>query len=135
MNSRRTVRLPPELSRFLLVGAVGFIVDGGALLLLVHVAHLSAIWSRLPSFLVAVTVTWWLHRNFTFEAVRHSAPSVREWLRFILANSLGNGLNLGLYWLLIVQFAWVPLAALAFASVAAAAINSHVSARWVFRGE
>ncbi|MEP7061397.1 MAG: GtrA family protein [Betaproteobacteria bacterium] len=135
MNLRHIYRRSPAFVRFLLVGAVGFIVDAMALLLLVHLAQMSAIWARIPSFLIAVTVTWWLHRNFTFEAVRHSAPSVREWLFFILANSLGNGLNLGLYWLLIVQFAWVPLAALAFASVVAAAINFHVSAKWVFRGE
>jgi putative flippase GtrA len=122
-----------EVFRFLLVGSVGFVVDASALLLLVHAAHASPIWARIPSFIIAVTVTWWLHRNFTFAAARHTAPSIREWLFFIVANALGNGLNLCLYWLLVWKFAWAPLAALALASVVAAAINYHVSAQWVFR--
>lgn len=122
-----------QLFRFLLVGGVGFVVDGSALLLLVHAGHVSPIWARIPSFLIAVTVTWWLHRNFTFGVARHTAPSFREWLLFMLANALGNGLNLCLYWLMVWKFTWAPLAALALASVTAAAINYHVSSQWVFR--
>lgn len=122
-----------QLLRFLLVGGVGFVVDGSALLLLVHVGDVSPIFARIPSFLIAVTVTWWLHRNFTFKGVRQTAPSVREWLLFIAANALGNGLNLCLYWLLVWKFGWAPLAALACASIVAAAINYQVSAQWVFR--
>jgi putative flippase GtrA len=122
-----------QLFRFLLVGGVGFVVDGSALLLLVHAVHVSPISARIPSFLIAVTVTWWLHRNFTFGAARQQAPSIREWLFFMLANALGNGLNLCLYWLMVWKFSWAPLAALALASVTAAAINYHVSSQWVFR--
>ena len=128
-----TSRAPQEFLRFLLVGAVGFIVDGCALVLLVRAADASPIWARVPSFLIAVTVTWWLHRNFTFEAVRNTGPSFREWALFLLANALGNGLNLCLYWLLVALFDWDPLPALAFASVVAAGINYRVSASWVFR--
>ncbi len=134
MNPRRDrPRELHQLFRFLLVGGIGFVVDGSALLLLVHAAHVSPIWARIPSFLIAVTVTWWLHRNFTFGAARHTAPSIREWLFFMLANALGNGLNLCLYWLMVWKFSWAPLAALALASVTAAAINYHVSSQWVFR--
>jgi putative flippase GtrA len=133
MRGRDAARVPHELFRFLLVGSVGFIVDGAILLLLVDVGRMSPLWARVPSFMTAVTVTWWLHRNFTFEAARHTAPSIREWSLFVAANALGNGLNLGLYWLLIWRFDWAPVAALAFASVAAAAINYRVSAQWVFR--
>ena len=131
----RVVGAAPEIMRFLLVGTVGFIVDATVLALAVHVGEMSRIWARLPSFLVAVTVTWWLHRRFTFERARNSAPSVREWLRFVLANGFGNGVNLCTYWVLIGFFNWAYVPALATASIIAAGINYGMSARWVFSGD
>ena len=122
-----------EVFRFLLVGSVGFIVDGGILMLLVQGGGVSRVWARIPSFLVAVTVTWWMHRHFTFASSRHVAPSVRELLRFVMANSLGSGLNLAVYWALVGLLTWEPLPALAVASIVAAGVNYAMSARWVFR--
>jgi len=121
------------MGRFLLVGAVGFVVDAAVLLLLVDVAGMSRLWARIPSLLIAITATWWLHRHFTFAWAREVAASKREWLRFVVANAVGNGLNLILYWVLIGLFGWRILPALAVASVAAAGINYSMSARWVFR--
>ena len=123
-----------EMGRFLLVGGVGFAVDGVVLLLLIHGAGASAFWGRVPSFLVAVTATWWLHRHFTFTRARVRAPTVGEWARFAFGNTLGNGINLGLYWILVGAFGWGPLAALGLASVVAAGVNYAMSAHWVFRG-
>jgi len=122
-----------QIARFLIVGAIGFLVDALVLLLLVHVAGLSRVWSRIPSVLVAMTATWWLHRHFTFSWARDTAPSHREWLRFVFANALGNGFNLGIYWILVGPADWGIMSSLAVASVAAAAINYAMSARWVFR--
>ena len=135
MKARVTVArgIAAQVSRFLLVGSVGFIVDGGILMLLVQGGGMSRVWARIPSFLVAVTVTWWLHRHFTFASSRHVAPSVRELLRFVLANSLGNGLNLAVYWALVGLLSWEPVPALAVASIVAAGVNYAMSARWVFR--
>jgi putative flippase GtrA len=122
-----------QIARFLIVGAIGFVADALVLLLLVHVLGLSRVWSRIPSLLIAMTVTWWLHRHFTFSWARETAPSHREWLRFVFANALGNGFNLGIYWLLVGPADWGIMSALVVASVAAAAINYAMSARWVFR--
>ena len=121
-----------EFLRFLVVGALGFIVDAGVLLALVHAGGMSPVWARIPSFLVAVTVTWWLHRDFTFGIASHTRPSLREWIKFVIANGLGNGANLGIYWALILLLDTRLLAALVVASVAAAGINYAMSARWVF---
>lgn len=130
--SRGIARVLYEFSRFLLVGAVGFIVDGGALMLLVHGGEFSPVWSRIPSFLVAVTVTWWLHRHFTFTRIRGVAPSFAEWLRFVTGNAVGNAANLTIYWFLLGIVGWSPLIALAVASVVATGVNYTMSARWVF---
>lgn len=120
-----------QLARFLVVGGVGFLVDAAALLLMVHGAGLSPIWSRIPSLLIALTTTWWLHRSFTFRSPARPAPAAAEWLRFVASNGLGNGLNLALYWLMVTS-GWSLLVALAVASVAAVAINYSASAWWVF---
>lgn len=123
----------PEFLRFLLVGTVGFLVDACILEMLIQFGGMSRIWARIPSFLAAVTVTWWLHRRYTFKAANNLPPSVWEWLRFVLANALGNGLNLASYVVLAGFFVWRPLRALAVASVVAAAVNYCMSARWVFK--
>ena len=122
-----------QVIRFLIVGGVGFVVDAVALLLMVHWAGWSPVWSRIPSLLIALTTTWWLHRSFTFSWARKAAPSRQEWMRFVVANAVGNGLNLCLYWALIGLLGWGILISLAIASIAAAAINYTMSARWVFR--
>ena len=122
-----------QIVRFLLVGGIGFIVDAIVLLLLVHGAGASRVWARIPSLLVALTTTWWLHRHFTFSWARQSAPSGSEWLRFAVGNAIGNGFNLGIYWVLVGAASWGIMSALVVASAAAAAINYAVSARWVFR--
>lgn len=129
-HSRRHVL---QLLRFLLVGAVGFVVDAATLLLFTRGLGLSPFWTRIPSLLVAITVTWWLHRHFTFAWARAVKPSAREWLRFALANGVGNGANLLLYWALIGWLGWRILVALATASVVAAGVNYGMTARWVFR--
>jgi len=121
-----------QLTRFLVVGGIGFVVDACALLIMVHAAGLSPVWSRIPSILIALTATWWLHRSFTFRSPAGPAPTAAEWLRFVISNGLGNGLNLALYWLMVTS-GWSLLVALAVASVAAVAINYSASVWWVFR--
>jgi putative flippase GtrA len=122
-----------QIMRFLVVGGIGFVVDAVVLLLLVHGARMSPVWARIPSLLIALTATWWLHRSFTFAWRGEIAPTSREWLRFVVANAFGNGLNLGFYWVLIGFLGWGILLSLTVASVVAAGINYAMSARWVFR--
>lgn len=130
--SLRLYRPRSQFVRFLLVGAVGFLVDAGVLLLLIEVAGMSRLWARLPSFLTAVTVTWWIHRSFTFATVSRPSASPLEWLRFVLANAVGNGINLAVYAAMVGLFGSPPLAALATASIAAAIVNYRMSSQWVF---
>jgi putative flippase GtrA len=122
-----------QMTRFLLVGTVGFVVDATALLLLTSAFGVSPVWGRIPSLLIAITTTWWLHRRFTFSWARQGKPSAKEWLRFAGVNAVGNGVNLALYWALIGWFGWSILIALTVASVVAAGINYGMTARWVFR--
>jgi putative flippase GtrA len=54
------------LRSFVVVGAVGFMIDAGLLAALTHGAGWSPWLARVPSFLTAVVATWLLNRRMTF---------------------------------------------------------------------
>ena len=64
--------------RFVIVGGVGFCVDGGILVLLHQYFGLGILVSRLFSFLVAGTTTWYLNRRLTFQTGLHTTQVKEE---------------------------------------------------------
>jgi putative flippase GtrA len=88
-----------QFQRFLLVGALGFVVDFSVLYLAVNAVGLDTLAGRLLSFIVAATVTWKANRHFTF--VRADAPvpdaAARQWLRYLLTTAIGGTINIGVY--------------------------------------
>lgn len=88
-----------QFQRFLLVGALGFVVDFSVLYLAVNGAGFGAFSGRLLSFIVAATVTWKANRHFTFasrDVVVHGAAA-REWLRYLFTTAIGGAINIGVY--------------------------------------
>lgn len=125
--------LLPEPIRFGIVGAVGFIVDALVLSAILAVHPSAVLAARVPSFLVAATVTWWLHRGFTFAHVGPQGSWLRQWCAFVVTNGAGNALNVMLYGVLATAGGLRPLTALAIASIAAAVVNYLSSRHLVFR--
>lgn len=122
--------------RFLVVGAIGFLVDACVLAVLFHGLHVGLLAARLLSFGCAVTVTWLLNRHYTF-AERRSASRAREWTRYTAVNGLGALINLGVFLALAelhALFASWPLLALAVASAVALFFNFAASRALVFHG-
>lgn len=120
---------------FAVVGALGFLVDATALQLLLNVAGLDPYSGRLGSFLVAVTFTWAMNRHFTFAS--EDPRLLREWFRFLSANSLGAGVNLGTYGFLVWAVPLVaahPVLGVAAGSIAGLSVNFLGSRYFVFRG-
>lgn len=122
-----------QLFFFCIVGTVGFVVDSGALLALTQLLGVSPLPGRIPSFLLAATVTWALNRRYTFRAVGRRA---RSWLQYVLATALGAAINIAIYQL------WVTLAGsspaqlligVGLGSICALFFNFAIS-RYIFAG-
>ena len=123
-----------QAGRFIIVGTIGFLVDGGILTLLHSVFEFGLVHARLCSFAAAVTVTWYLNRQHTF-ADRKDMRAAHEWGRYAVVNSIGALLNLGIFLLLVYRFAlfasW-PIVPLAIAASIALIFNFFASRHLVF---
>ncbi|SRR5579885_1031685 len=129
-----SLRERQRVLRYLVVGALGFLVDGGVLTVEVHGFGLDPILARGPSFLAAVTVTWLANRTHTFAGLRrHSAAA--EYRRYVTTQTLGAMVNLAVYALALGVSAWcarVPVAGLALGSAVGLTVNYALARRYVF---
>lgn len=122
--------------RFLAIGSIGFLVDGGILGLEVHGFGVNPYLGRVPSFLVAVTVTWWLNRRHSFAQLGQFAPA-HEYRRYVLVQTLGAVANLGVYAGAIHTSRWCaqyPLIAFAVGACVALVLNYSLARAYVFPG-
>jgi putative flippase GtrA len=117
---------------FGVVGTVGFVVNAALVEALVNVA--GVVWAQAIAFPVAVTVTWWLNRKYTFGASKHAVQY--ELLRYVLANSLGWVANNGVYVALVLTLPFArihPAIAVAGGTAAGVAFNFCMTRSFVFR--
>ncbi|MCC6914943.1 MAG: GtrA family protein [Rhodospirillaceae bacterium] len=123
-----------EFLRFVIVGAAGFIVDAGTLMLATSVLGLGLYSGRVFSYLCAATFTWICNRRFTFAQTGQAA--IVQWLRFLGANAVGGAVNYGVYAVIVTvsaRAAVYPVIGVAAGSVAGLIFNFAVSKYWVFR--
>ena len=124
-----------ELFRFTLIGAAGFLIDAGALMLATKGLGLGLYSGRAFSYLCAATFTWICNRRFTFAPVEQRHPLI-EWLRFLGANAIGGAVNYGTYAALVtftaLGAAW-PVLGVAAGSLAGLVFNFAASKFWVFK--
>jgi putative flippase GtrA len=120
------------LTRFAAVGTLGFVVDSSVLYAGLGLG-LTLLSGRLVSFLTAATFTWYCNRRFTFRSIGND--HAREWLRYLMVNSVGGGVNLGAYAALVGTvraFAEMPVFAVAAGSVIGLIFNFALSRALVF---
>jgi len=124
-----------QAGRFIIVGAIGFLVDAGILTIMHSVFEFSLLHARLCSFATAVTVTWYLNRQHTFFD-RKDTRVVHEWGRYAVVNSIGALLNLGIFLWLVYRFtalaSW-PIIPLAIGASIALVFNFFASRHLAFR--
>ena len=95
------MRWQDQFKRFFSVGFVGFTIDGALLWILVTL-DLGAVNSRIIALVVAVTVTWWLNRQWSFAST--NANKVTEYVRYFTVQFFGACLNVSAYVALIEAF-------------------------------
>ena len=124
-----------RFSRFLGVGAIGFVVDFGVFAFAIEVLSLAPIPARLIAFISAATLTWALNRRYTF-ADRASAGRTSELGRYALSSAVAGAANLAVYSVILFIFgaAWpIPYLALAIGVGAGLLINFGLYNKIVFR--
>jgi putative flippase GtrA len=111
--------------RFALIGTLGFLIDGGLLTWMVSCMDRGLIESRLISFALAVSATWYLNRIFTFSNPQ-GAGAGKEYGRYLGVQVAGALINLGVFAALIAAFSMLsnyPIIPLAFGSGMAMIFN------------
>src|SRR5262245_32193182 len=81
-----------QFRRFGTVGILGFCIDGGILLFLVQFGSNPNV-ARLVSFAIAVSITWYLNRAWTFVTPRYDSNRGKQYLVYLgvqIAGALTN---------------------------------------------
>jgi len=91
----RTRREVSTFLRFAAVGAVGFLVDGALLQVFAKAFALTPVIARLPSFAIAVALTFQLNRVWGFRAVRE--PAGPQAVRYIAVQVIAGAANYSVF--------------------------------------
>jgi len=130
MSARALAR--SSFLRYSLIGLVGLGADLGLLALISAAGIAGPFAARAGSILGALTLTWWLHRGFTFGPA--SERKFAEWCRYLASNAAGAGVNYLTYSVLVVTAPGIGIyGALLWGSVAAWIANYWGARLFVFR--
>jgi len=96
--------LSKQFFRFLVIGALAFIVDVGALYFFKSKGF-DLYTSRILSFLIAASFSWLGNRSYTFGSREDRLGKIPgEWFRYLLAMLVGGLVNYAVYAFMISQF-------------------------------
>ena len=127
-------RLVREIALFGMVGTAGFLVDAAVLYLLRTTLGLLA--ARVPSFIAAVSVTWWLNRRFTFQRRPSGLRKWAEFRRYLVLMLVGGSVNYAVYATLLLAFGVFreyPVLGVAAGSIAGMGANLLGARLFLFR--
>lgn len=133
-SSDRGTSILRRLPGFVLVGAIGFLIDAGILTALMKSLDFGHYSARAISFTIAVTATWYMNRRWVFEriAVRMSG---REYTSYLSVQVIGALINLSVF-AAVIEFvpglATMPVIPLAVGAAVALMFNFGASSRFVF---
>jgi len=135
-SERARTRDIARLVKFGLVGLSGVAVGLGSLRLFIGELGLLDVLAQVCSFILSATNNFIWNQVWTFgDRPREHCPTIllKRWLSFLLAYSVGFGVNLGIFLLLKrgfhVNYMWAAVCA----AVVSTPINFLVSNFWVWR--
>ncbi len=121
-----------ELTRFIIIGGVSFIID--TIILYALRQQLGLALARVCSFSIVVCLTWGLNRIYTFRS--QDKQYTREWLRYTGVNIIAGSINLfGFIYLTYHNafFHHYPFLALIIITAISASFNFMAQKSFVFR--
>ena len=117
--------------RFAVVGAANTVVDVGLFAYLFYILEWPLLAANAGGFSVAVALSYWLNKSWTFADPSRGRRAWRRGLAFVAVAVGGLAIGSLVIWLAV---AWVPPLLAKFLSIGATFIwNFTVSRRWVFR--
>jgi putative flippase GtrA len=123
-----------RLPGFVVVGALGFLIDAGILTALMTGADFGHYGARAISFTVAVTTTWYINRRWVFERGAIEMTG-REYTSYLLVQVIGAVINLSVF-VAVIEFVpglvEIPVVPLALGAAVALVFNFSASSRFVF---
>jgi putative flippase GtrA len=128
-------KMSPSFMKYIVVGGVGFGIDGGVMMALHVQLSCSPMAARLVSFPVAVSVTWFLNRHWTFKRGSVLA-SARRYGPYLFVQIIGALINLGVFAAAVGWsdfLGYYPLSALAIAALPVLAFTYFASKCLIFR--
>ena len=122
-----------QFLKYVLIGFLGTGLDFLILYFLVEFLHLFYLLAAIISIIIVVWLSFTLNKFWTFKD--YEKKYFLQLGKYIIAHSIGVGINLGILTLLVEIFGLWYILAKVFATAVALIWNFLVAKNWVFRGE
>lgn len=113
--------------RFSIVGGLGFFADTFAVFAFVYGVSASPLWSRFPSWIIAVSVTYSFNLLFTFRKSKKilykKRYKIKRYLLYVSSQAVGGAINIATYLALVSLFRTSILSAMVVGTFAGLAFN------------
>lgn len=134
MDMQELIKKPifRQFVKFGVVGCSGVVIDWGAFYIFNHYLGVFYLLAKVFSFSLAVINSYIWNRRWTFRS--ENKAKTKEFTKFILASSVGLGLNTLIFYIAVSKFHWSNLPSLFLATAIVTIWNFAINKLWVFKG-
>jgi dolichol-phosphate mannosyltransferase len=118
--------------KYYLVGACGVLVNLGLLYFLTDIIGAWYVFSQAVAVGVSMTTNFVLHKFWTYRKEIKEAKTLERYFKFITISLLGMGIQLGLTYVLVENFAMYYIHAAVISIGLAASFNYYANRKWTF---
>ena len=118
--------------KYFLVGGIGVGVNLGLLYVLTDFLGIWYILSQGIAIAIAITNNFFLHRYWTFKNEIVEPKTLERYTKFFIVSVIGMGIQLGLTFMLVENYALYYLYAAILSIVAVGAFNYLLNRKWTF---
>ena len=118
--------------KYFLVGGIGVGVNLGLLYVLTDFLGIWYILSQGIAIAISITNNFFLHRYWTFKNEIVEPKTLERYIKFFIVSVIGMGIQLGLTFILVENYAMYYLSAAVLSIIVASAFNYLVNRKWTF---